>query len=91
MTVLGAQVVAATGGAAMEGDDVFGDQPVDRFFRKYGDHDGDGAVGLLDFAALRRTFGLAAGDRDFQGDLDADGDGLISLLDFADFRRGFGT
>lgn len=91
LTILGAEVVAAVGEAAMESDETFGDAGVDRFFRKYGDHNGDDSVSLLDFASLRRTFGLAVGDSEYHDDLDSDGDGVISLLDFSKFRRGFGT
>lgn len=84
-------IVARTGAAPLDDTELFGDDESDEFFRKYGDHNGDGGVGLLDFAALRRSFGLASGDSEYFGDLDSDGDGVISLLDFGAFRRNFGT
>jgi hypothetical protein len=91
LSILSSGIKAQSGLASMDQDEVFGDQPSDEFFRKYGDHDGDGVVGLLDFAAFRRSFGLASGDLNFLGDLDGDGDGILSLLDFAAFRRSFGN
>jgi hypothetical protein len=90
LSILSGGIVAQTGLASMDQNEVFGDQPADEFFRKYGDNDGDGVVGLFDFAAFRRSFGLASGDVNFRGGLDGDGDGIISLLDFAAFRKSFG-
>ena len=72
------------------GDFVFGDLPTDRFFRKYGDVDGDGVVGLSDFAQFRRTFGSVSGGSNYVDYLDADRDGVIGLKDFAAFRSNFG-
>ncbi|KAA1261400.1 CotH protein [Rubripirellula obstinata] len=60
---------------------------VDSFFRDYGDADGDGTVGLTDFAAFRSVFG----QEDLVGGLDADRDGEVSLTDFAAFRSAFGN
>ncbi len=91
LSILASGIAAEAGSVPMDEDATFGDQATDDFFRKYGDHDGNGSVGLLDFAAFRRTFGLASGDTDYAGDLDSDGDGVISLLDFAAFRRAFGS
>jgi len=45
------------GDGRARGDYVFGDTPTDRFFRKYGDQDGNGRVNLFDFAAFRGNFG----------------------------------
>jgi hypothetical protein len=71
------------------GDHLLG--AVDGFFRKYGDHNGNGSVDLLDFADFRRSFGKTAADPGFLSALDADGNQSIDLLDFAAFRRNFGT
>jgi predicted outer membrane repeat protein len=73
------------------GDHVFGAEAADRFFRKYGDQNGNGTVDLLDFAEFRRTFGLSAGQPGYLGSLEANFNGSIDLVDFAAFRRNFGT
>jgi hypothetical protein len=74
------------------GDDfVYGENPADRFFRKYGDENGNGVVDLLDFAGFRRTFGTSPGDSLYASGFDSDGDQTIGLGDFAAFRRNFGT
>ncbi len=79
-------------GDGVAGDDhVFGADVLDGFYRKYGDHNANGVVDLLDFAALRRTFGTTNGNADFQEGLDADGDNSIGLLDFAMFRQNYGS
>jgi hypothetical protein len=62
----------------------------DGFFAKYGDVDGSGTVGLIDFAAFRSTFGSDAGDPHFDDSLDFDRDQSIGLTDFAKFRSVFG-
>lgn len=63
----------------------------DGFFRLYGDANGDGGVGLSDFAAFRGVFGMSSDDPGFLPGLDSDGDGRIGLPDFAAFRGNFGT
>ncbi len=79
-------------GDGVSGDDfVFGTEDVDQFYRKYGDHDGNGTVDLLDFAAFRGTFGKSEGDDGYLDELDDNGDGTVNLLDFAAFRGNFGT
>ena len=76
----------------MPRDFSFGDQSSpDKFFRKYGDHNGNGLVDLLDFAAFRQAFGKSDGDAGYADELDADLDDTIGLLDFAAFRQAFGT
>jgi hypothetical protein len=64
---------------------------VDGLFRKYGDADGNGSVGLADFAAFRSTFGKSVGEAGYFSGLDSNGDGEIGLSDFAAFRAKFGT
>lgn len=83
-------------GAWLDGDDgsasvPYVTQSVDNFFRKYGDTDGDGGVGLTDFAAFRSTFGRSPGDVGYLTGLDSDGDQTIGLGDFAAFRANFGS
>ena len=77
--------------------DGFGDtnDRVDTFFRHFALTEGEGDVGLTDFAKFRSAFGTNndpsdAGD-DFDSQFDADRDGEIGLIDFAQFRSAFGT
>lgn len=73
------------------GDYVFGAEPADDFFRKYGDINGDNSVGLLDFGAFRGQFGMVSTDPGFDFGFDSNGDGDIGLEDFGAFRGNFGT
>ena len=91
LSILAGGITAKTGLAPMDGDVTFGDQAIDSLYRRYGDHDGDGTVGLLDFAAFRGSFGLADGNAGYRSDFDSDGDKIVSLLDFAAFRSNFGS
>ena len=79
-------------GDGTSGDNyVFGDEAVDKFFRKFGDNDGSNLVDLFDFAAFRDTFGLSPGQPGFNSAMDNDGGGSVDLFDFAAFRNNFGT
>ena len=97
LTIRASQVSSL--GLAMDGDGdgtvgddyVFGAQSVDRFYRKYGDGNGNGTVDLLDFADFRRTFGAIPADSNWNRAFDYEGDNSVGLLDFAQFRRNFGT
>jgi hypothetical protein len=55
------------------------------------DLDGDGAVGLSDFAAVRMAFGSALGDARYDADADFDADGAVGLTDFGLLRSRFGS
>ena len=87
------------GGKSLDGDNdgvaggnyVYGDDPEEVIFRKYGDVDGDEDVDLVDFASFRGAFGKAVSDPTFPDHLDVDGNGLIDLIDFSAFRAGFGN
>ncbi len=70
---------------------VFGADPLDKFFRKYGDGTGNNLVELFDFAQFRSTFGLSSGAPNYLDYMDWDGNGIINLFDFAAFRSHFGT
>ncbi|KAA1261095.1 Extracellular agarase precursor [Rubripirellula obstinata] len=90
LVILSSRLSSAT--VSMTGDHIFGDHnPTDAFFRKYGDINGDDAVGLTDFAGFRGSFGKAVGEPGYQVGLDVDGDGRIGLKEFAAFRVSFGT
>ena len=71
------------------GDYIFGDVEADDFFRLYGDGDGDGAVGLLDFSGFRQLFGSVTDEDTYHWEYY--GLGVVNLLDFTQFRQRFGT
>jgi hypothetical protein len=73
------------------GDDYsFGTTAADKFFRMFGDNDGDRDVDPTDFAFFRRTYGKVQGNTGFNAAFDYDGDGDVDLTDFAFFRRNWG-
>ncbi|MCE2809848.1 MAG: Ig-like domain-containing protein [Planctomycetaceae bacterium] len=59
-------------GFALVGDNVFGDVATDRFFRMYGDSDGDGDVDGTDAVALRNA------QLSYNAAVDWDGNGSVS-------------
>jgi YDG domain/GEVED domain/Cadherin domain len=65
--------------------------PIDEFFRKFGDADGNNLVALTDFATFRSSFGSSVGGANYRTDMDSNRDGMISLTDFAAFRSGFAS
>jgi hypothetical protein len=79
--------LAGNGGSAA---DPYTTAPVDDFYRTYGDADGDGGVGLADFAIFRGAFGTSNGESGYFAGLDSDGSRGIGLPDFAAFRSNFG-
>ncbi|MGV3486424.1 MAG: SdrD B-like domain-containing protein, partial [Planctomycetaceae bacterium] len=72
------------------GDLLFGDRMADRFFRLYGDSDGNGAVDLVDYFAFRSTYGLSSSQAGYNYSFDADDDGIIGLFDYFAFRDAYG-
>lgn len=94
LTVLANQVIDADG-VALDGDDdgqaggnvVIGDAQADRFFRLFGDLDGDRSVGVQD---LSRFVQRLSGSRSPGSDdavLDHDGDGDVDSRDLGQARR----
>jgi hypothetical protein len=67
LNVLAAQVTSNGNSSAMQSDFAYGDQMTDNFFRKYGDHNGNEIVDLLDFSAFRQSFGKTAGEAGYLG------------------------
>ena len=93
LDITAGQVRLATNNAAtMPVDYVFGGQSKadpnnDKFFRHYGDEDGDGDTDFADFAGgFLPAFGSTLGNNGYREDLDFDGDADV---DFADFANGF--
>jgi len=55
------------------------------------DYNNDGAVGLLDFAQLRMSYGQTSSEPGWNADLDSNGDGVVGTVDFALLRMSFGS
>jgi ELWxxDGT repeat protein len=62
-----------------------------RFFRLFGDSDGDADVDDADLAVFEGAFGTQAGDPGYLAFLDFDLDGVIGPADRAKFRQRYGT
>ena len=83
----GSQVMSRGTTSSMSGDYAYGDNPLDKFFRLYGDDNGDGNVDFDDFAfGFLPAFGTDNLSPMFRSDLDFDDDGFV---DFDDFAAGF--
>lgn len=65
--------------------------PVDSFYRKYGDINGNQLVEMMDFEWFRAAFGKSIGEDGYIDGFDSDGDNRVALIDFAKFRRNYGT
>jgi hypothetical protein len=80
-----ADQVTGIGGKLNGGTDfsVTGDS-ANKFFRLFGDADGNGATNLLDFAVFREAFNVGPSSV-----FDFDNTGGVDLLDFARFRENF--
>jgi hypothetical protein len=55
------------------------------------DYDGDGVVGITDFAHVAAGFGSRLGEPGYDPDVDADGDGGIGIADFGRLAGAFGA
>ena len=72
------------------GDYVFGALEADRFYRYYGDTNGDRIVGVSEFNELRSSFGKSVGQAAYNELFDFDQNGIVGVLDFNEFRARFG-
>jgi hypothetical protein len=61
-----------------------------RFFRLFGDANGNGQVDKEDRAAFLRTLGSQRGMANYRPYFDVNGDGLINGIDTREFRRRYG-
>ncbi|MEL6106318.1 MAG: SdrD B-like domain-containing protein [Planctomycetota bacterium] len=74
-----------------DGDGVLGGNRVDRYFRLFGDTDGDRDVDGQDFGRFGATFLKTDQDSEFNSQLDSDGDGDVDGQDFGRFGERFLT
>jgi hypothetical protein len=88
-SLTGQKVDAAKNGNSFGSNDVFGDEALDRFFRLFGDLDGDRDVDALDNAQFKPTLNstLVANPTIYKAEFDFDGDGDIDALDNLRFRQ----
>lgn len=79
-------------GDGQAGDNrVFGAVASDKFFRLYGDSDGDRDVDTLDYARFRNSYGKFLGDAAYAWYFNFDGDSDVDALDYARFRGRLGS
>ena len=69
----------------------FGSTEADRFFRLFGDWDGDSNIDGRDFGAFASTFGKSQGQQDFLAAMDYDQDGDVDSMDYMHFKTRFTT
>lgn len=91
LTVRASLVNAVGAPASMETDHVFGSSDADRFFRLFGDSDGDGDVDGQDYGRFGLTFLKTNSDDGFNESLDFDGDGDVDGQDYGQFGLRFLT
>jgi hypothetical protein len=82
---LHASLITNSAGRTLAG----GDQTAS-FLKRYGDIDGDGLVGNIDFGIFRQTFGKSVGQAGYRAGFDIDHDGQVGNIDFGRFRGNFG-
>ncbi|QDV46478.1 FG-GAP repeat protein [Stieleria neptunia] len=89
LNVDGAQITAVSTDLPMAGDVSFGDDAADRFFRFFGDSDGDRDVDGQDYGRFGRSFLKQAGDAPLHSGFDHDGDGDVDGQDYGYFGLNF--
>jgi hypothetical protein len=67
-----------------------GGNRVQSFLKLYGDINGDGVVGTIDFGSFRNTYGLSSTDAGYSGGFDVNHDKTIGPADFGRFRANYG-
>ena len=99
LRVVASETISAASGLTLDGDVdgqsggdfIFGADDADRFFRLYGDSDGDGDVDGADLSQIGGRLLRRVGDVDFDESLDADGDGDIDGTDLRRFNQNYLT
>ncbi|QDV40253.1 hypothetical protein Enr13x_00590 [Stieleria neptunia] len=69
----------------MESPLTFGDEEADRFFRLFGDRDGDRDVDGQDYQRFGQTFMKSVGEPGYDIQFDSDGDGDVDAQDYGRF------
>jgi hypothetical protein len=96
LTVYGSKVHDSDTGTNLDGDNngtfggdrVFGAAAIDKFFRKFGDSNGDRAVDAGDYARFKMSLGNPA---QYKWYLDFNGDGNVDAGDLARFKMRLGN
>lgn len=89
LTILSANVQSPVSGAQLAADYQFGTLEADKFFRLYGDSDGDRDVDGQDYGRFGLTFLKSQSESGFNEDLDFDGDGDVDGQDYGRFGLNF--
>lgn len=79
------------GDAIAGGDYLIGDLAADRFYRLYGDGDGDHDVDINDYTLFSRTYNRVASHDLYDIRFDYDGDGDVDINDYTPFSRRYNT
>lgn len=87
LNVISENVRDAATGVAMAFDQSFGPATLDRFYRLFGDADGDGDVDAQDQIGFGNAFRRSDGEAGYESGFDSDGNGVIDSKDFGEFRR----
>ncbi|MCD0458569.1 ELWxxDGT repeat protein [Roseiconus lacunae] len=87
LTIDSSQVTSLSSGQGMPADFVFGNDPVDGFFRLLGDATGDGTVNAADLRIFGSSLNTTSGSSGYRSGMDFDGDGDVDNADLSQFRR----
>ena len=97
LTIDGAKITSADGhglDADLDGSTggqlQFGNAVSDKFFRYYGDINGDRFLNLIDYTSFRISYGKSSSDPNFRHALDYNDDEFMNLIDFTQFRIRYG-
>ncbi|WP_167547181.1 ELWxxDGT repeat protein [Stieleria maiorica] len=91
LTILSGLVSSPVSGVAMAADFHYGAAEADRFFRHFGDTDGDRDVDGQDYGRFGQTFLQPLGASAFNETLDFEGDGDVDGQDYGRFGQRFLT
>jgi hypothetical protein len=89
LRVQGAFVRSQVTSSTMAADYLFGQTNADRFYRLYGDLNGDQSVDNNDLRAMTRALGSSSHQSRYIEGFDLDGNGSITLNDYLKFLRNY--
>ena len=89
LTILRDRVRSAGTDTQMAFDHEFGEAATDRFFRLFGDSDGDRDVDGQDYGRFGASFLQTSQDPNFDPEYDSDGDGDVDGQDYGRFGQNF--